>query len=49
MHEHGIAAVFGAVSRPCTVEQALADAARNVRVSARNIAAVLRLGAGLGL
>ena len=49
VHEHGIAAVFGAVSRPCTVEQALADAACNVRVSARNIAAVLRLGAGLGL
>lgn len=49
VHEHGIAAVFGAVSRPCTVEQALADAALNVRVSARNIAAVLRLGAGLGL
>lgn len=49
VHEHGIAAVFGAVSRPCTVEQALADAAANVRVSARNIAAVLRLGSKLGL
>ncbi|USX24080.1 glycerate kinase [Oxalobacteraceae bacterium OTU3CINTB1] len=49
VHEHGIDAVFGAVSRPCTVEQALADAARNVRVSARNIAAVLRLGSKLGL
>ena len=49
VHAHGIAAVFGAVSRPCTVEQALADAARNVRVSARNIAAVLRLGSKLGL
>ncbi|HEX8403182.1 MAG TPA: glycerate kinase [Duganella sp.] len=49
MHGHGIAAVFGAVSRPCTVEQALADAALNVRVSARNIAAVLHLGSKLGL
>lgn len=49
VHAHGIAAVFGAVSRPCTVEQALADAAANVRVSARNIAAVLRLGSTLGL
>nr|WP_315393806.1 glycerate kinase [uncultured Duganella sp.] len=49
VHEHGIDAVFGAVSRPCTVEQALAEAALNVRVSARNIAAVLRLGIKLGL
>ena len=49
VHGHGIDAVFGAVSRPCTVEQALADAANNVRVSARNIAAVLRLGSTLGL
>ena len=49
VHAHGIAAVFGAVSRPCTVEQALAEAASNVRVSARNIAAVLRLGGKLGL
>jgi glycerate kinase len=48
VHEHGIAAVFAAVSRPCTVEQALAEAALNVRLSARNIAAVLRLGTQLG-
>ncbi|MFS2002734.1 glycerate kinase [Duganella sp. CT11-25] len=44
VHAHGIDAVFGAVSRPCTVEEALADAALNVRTAARNIAAVLRLG-----
>lgn len=49
VHAHGIAAVFGAVSRPCTVEEALAAAAVNVRNAARNIAATLRLGAGLGL
>jgi glycerate kinase len=49
VHAHGIAAVFGAVSRPCTVEQALAEAALNVRVSARNIAAVLHLGSNLRL
>ncbi len=48
VHDHGIAAVFGAVSRPCTVEEALAAAAANVRRAARNIAATLRLGAGLG-
>jgi len=47
VHQHGIQAVFGAVSRPCTVEQALAEAARNVRSAARNIAAVLSLGARL--
>jgi glycerate kinase len=49
VHAHGIDAVFGAVSRPCTVEEALAAAAENVRNAARNIAATLRLGAGLGL
>ncbi|TFW19366.1 glycerate kinase [Duganella callida] len=48
VHAHGIAAVFGAVSRPCTVEEALAAAAVNVRSAARNIAAALRLGAALG-
>ncbi|RFP17661.1 glycerate kinase [Duganella sp. BJB488] len=47
VHQHGIQAVFGAVSRPCTVEQALAEAAWNVRSAARNIAAVLSLGARL--
>ncbi|WP_343732806.1 glycerate kinase [Duganella sp.] len=49
VHAHGIAAVFGSVSRPCTVDEALAAAAVNVRNAARNIAATLRLGAGLGL
>jgi glycerate kinase len=49
VHAHGIAAAFGSVSRPCTVEEALANAAANVRSAARNIAATLRLGAGLRL
>jgi glycerate kinase len=49
VHEHGIDAVFGAVSRPCTVDEALVDAARNVRSAARNIAAVLCLGGKLGM
>jgi len=49
VHAHGIDAVFGAVSRPCTVEEALASAAVNVRSAARNIAAVLSLGARLGM
>ena len=47
VHEHGIAAVFGAVSRPCTVADALQHAAVNVRNAARNIAATLQVGAAL--
>jgi glycerate kinase len=47
VHAHGIDAVFGSVSRPCTVEEAMANAAVNVRSAARNIAATLRVGAGL--
>jgi glycerate kinase len=46
VHQHGIEAVFGSVSRPCTVEEAMANAAANVRSAARNIAATLRVGAG---
>jgi glycerate kinase len=49
VHGYGIDAVFGSVSRPCTVEEALANAAANVRSAARNIAATLRLGASLRL
>jgi glycerate kinase len=49
VHAHGIAAVFGSVSRPCTVEEALAHAAVNVRNAARNIAAAIGLGAALRL
>ncbi|NVM78219.1 glycerate kinase [Duganella sp. SG902] len=49
VHAHGIDAVFGSVSRPCTVDEALAAAAANVRGAARNIAATLRLGVRLGL
>jgi len=49
VHAHGIDAVFAAVSRPCTVAEALAAAEQNVRSAARNIAAALRLGAGIGL
>jgi len=45
--EHGIAATFGAVQRPCTVAQALDEAAVNLRLAARNVAAVLKMGAAL--
>jgi len=47
VHAHGIDAVFAAVSRPCTVAEALAAGEANLRTAARNIAAALRLGARL--
>ena len=47
VHSHGIDAVFGAVSRPCSIDEALAEAAFNLRRAARNIAATLKLGAAL--
>ncbi|WEN40522.1 Glycerate 2-kinase [Thauera sp. GDN1] len=44
VHEHGIDAVFSVLSRPCTLDEALGDAAANVALTARNVAAVLRMG-----
>ncbi|RYE96359.1 MAG: hypothetical protein EOO78_21545 [Oxalobacteraceae bacterium] len=44
VHAHGIDAVFAAVSRPCTVAEALAAGEQNLRTAARNMAAALRLG-----
>ena len=46
VHEHGIDAVFSVLSKPCTLDEALRDAAANVELTARNVAAVLRTGAG---
>ncbi|MEJ2660758.1 MAG: glycerate kinase, partial [Desulfobacteraceae bacterium] len=40
----GIQALFSVVGGPCSLEEALATAAQNVRRSARHLAAVLRLG-----
>jgi glycerate kinase len=47
VHAHGIDAVFAAVCRPCTVEEALAEAGANLKAAARNVAQALRLGAEL--
>ncbi len=47
VHAHGIDAVFAAVNRPCTLAEALAEGAVNVRTAARNVAAVLRIGHAL--
>jgi glycerate kinase len=44
VHEHGIDAVFSVLNKPCTLDEALRDAAANVELTARNVAAVLRIG-----
>jgi len=47
VYAHGLDAVFGVVPRPCSLEDALADAAANIRSAARNIAATIRLARDL--
>ena len=47
VHAHGIDAVFSVIYRSCTVEEAFAEAADNVRLASRNIAAVIRLSLDL--
>ncbi|NDJ56574.1 glycerate kinase [Enterobacteriaceae bacterium 4M9] len=44
VHEHGIDAVFSVIDSVCTLEQALENAAQNVRRAARNVACVLKMG-----
>jgi glycerate 2-kinase len=48
VHAHGLDAVFSVLYRACTVEEAFAEAADNVRLASRNVAAVFRLGLCLG-
>lgn len=43
VYAHGIDAVFSTVVRPCTLAEALAEAAANVEQTARNIAMALRI------
>lgn len=45
VYAHGIDAVFSVLSRPCTLADALTEAAPNLRATARDVAAVWRLGA----
>ena len=47
LQAHGVDASFSVVRRPCSLEEALAAAADNLRAAARNIAEVLRIGGGL--
>lgn len=44
VHQHGIDAVFSVLYRICSLDDALEHAGENVRMAARNIAAVMRLG-----
>lgn len=48
VHENGIEAIFSVLSRICCIEDALKEAEHNVRSCARNIAALLAMGRGMG-
>lgn len=47
VHDHGIDAIASVLNRPCTIQEAMAEAEFNVRSTARNIAALLAMGTGL--
>ncbi|WP_336219737.1 glycerate kinase [Citrobacter amalonaticus] len=44
VHDHGLDAVFSVIYSVCTLEEALQNAAENVRMTARNVAATLKMG-----
>ena len=44
VHQYGIDAVFSVIYTICSLEDALENASDNVRMAARNIAAVLKVG-----
>ncbi|MDH2068119.1 glycerate kinase [Pantoea sp. GD03673] len=43
VHQHGIDAVFSVLYSICTLDEALASAGKNVQMTARNVAATLKL------
>ena len=45
---HGIDAVSSVLYRPCTIDEALTEGNENLRRAARNIAAILSMGLGIG-
>ncbi|MFZ8637593.1 glycerate kinase, partial [Klebsiella quasipneumoniae] len=47
VHQHGLDAVFSVLYTICTLDEALANAAANLRMTARNVAAVLQMGGKL--
>lgn len=44
VHQHGLDAVFSVIYSICSLDDALKNAAENVRMTARNVAAVLKAG-----
>ncbi len=44
VHEHGLDAVFSVIYTICTLDDALKNAAENLRMTARNVAATLKMG-----
>ncbi|MCE6962688.1 glycerate kinase [Leclercia sp. UBA5958] len=46
VHDHGLDAVFSVLYTICTLEEALENASENVRMTARNVAAVMKVGMG---
>lgn len=44
VHCHGLDAVFSVIYSVCTLDEALENAAENVRLTARNVAATLKMG-----
>lgn len=44
VHDHGIDAVFSVIYKICSLEDALLNAGENVRMTARNVAAVVKIG-----
>jgi glycerate 2-kinase (EC 2.7.1.-) len=44
VHDHGLDAVFSVIYTVCTLEEVLRNARDNVRMTARNVAAVLKIG-----
>lgn len=44
VHQHGVDSIFSVIYRICSLEDALENAAENLRISARNIAATLNIG-----
>jgi glycerate kinase len=46
VHDHGLDAVFSVLYTICTLEEALDNASENVRMTARNVAATIKVGMG---
>ncbi|WP_314190797.1 glycerate kinase, partial [Yersinia massiliensis] len=44
VHQHGVDAIFSIIDRICTLEDALTQAADNIRSASRNIASVINMG-----